>query len=95
MRRTIVLVALMFAAAPLAAQQQATAPEATPAVETAAPQAAPAAESKTPTLHVSRDQIDAQLQAEPKANRAAMDTSFWYTVAAVALGVIIALLLID
>lgn len=99
MRRSVFVAALVFAAAPLAAQEQATVtqPAAAPAVEAAAPAAPVQEEPRQPRLHVSTEQIDAQLRAEPAETRGREmnQRDFLYTVAAVALGVLIALLLID
>jgi hypothetical protein len=99
MRRSVFVAALVFAAAPLAAQEQASAtdPAGTPVIEAAAPAPAVQEEPRQPRLHVSTEQIDAQLRAEPREARSSEmnQRDFLYTVAAVALGVLIALLLID
>lgn len=83
---------LMLAASPAAAQQSVS--DAAPAVS------APVATSSAAVdahLFPSRDQVRQQV-AESEAKRADAppgSTSWWYTVAAVAVGVIIALLLLD
>jgi hypothetical protein len=100
MRRNLVIAALVMIAAPAAAQEQAAALAPVLAAATQAPVAAPAAESevastRTPTLQVTREQIDARLQADRYQGREMTQRDFLYTAAAVALGVIVALLLLD
>jgi hypothetical protein len=98
MRALLVLAAVACIALPASAQQQESAADTKP-VATAPTVAAPAQTAEAPaapTLLVSREQIDAQLKAEPAvAGERQMNSSFWYTAAAVALGVIVALLLLD
>lgn len=108
MRRSLVLAALLLAA-PLGAQEPAGAdqPDPAPAAQSvqAAPAAAPApasdqpeaAEPRRPSLHVSAEQIDAQLQADAReSDRQQIGSqSFWYLVAAIALGVLIAIVITD
>ena len=104
MRKVLVtFAALVLCAAPVYAQQgaePAAAAEQSDVVKAAAP--APAAqpaeqnETRTPTLAVSRDEIRARIAAdEPQASEQMGGQGFWWTVAAVAIGVIVALLLID
>jgi hypothetical protein len=95
MKKFLVLAAsLLLAAAPAAAQQDMES-GAAPVVT------APAAAAPTPSvdarLFPTRDQVRQQVaQAEARHARAPMGSSeWWYTVAAVALGVVIALLLLD
>jgi hypothetical protein len=96
MRRFVLFAGLILAAGPLAAQEQAVEAEPTPAAAVqVAPEAAAPAESRAPTLHVSRQQIDAQLKADAGERRAALPDNFVYTAAAVALGVIIAILILN
>jgi hypothetical protein len=97
MRFYTVLAALMIAAAPAAAQQKQALQSdvaSAPTTEQVTP-AEPKTESQAPSLYVSRDQIDAQLRAQQKTNSQMGQHDFLYVVAAVALGVIIAALLLD
>lgn len=94
MKKSLVLAAsLMLAASPAAAQQSVSdAPVVTaPAAVTAA---APAASAQ---LFPTRDEVRLRVaEAESKRAQAPIGSQgWWYTVAAVALGVIIALLLLD
>jgi hypothetical protein len=93
MKKMLVLAAALLAAAPAAAQQSADASDA-PAVSVSAP-AAPSAAA--PSIYVSRDEIRQKVvAAESERGKAPVGSNdWWYTVAAVAVGVIIALLLID
>jgi len=93
MRHYMVLAALVLAAAsPAAAQQRQSAPLQEPAPVAAV---APAKEeAQTPTLYVSRAQIDAQLEATRRPN-AMGEHDFLYIAAAVAVGVIVAALLLN
>ncbi len=100
MKKFLVLAAaLLLAAAPAAAQQSVS--DAAPtvsapvaAVQAAATAPAPAADAQ---LFPTRDEVRQRVAvAEAKRAQAPMGSSdWWYTVAAVALGVIIALLLLD
>lgn len=78
--------ALLVAAAPATAQQ---------AVEAPGPQQntqQPAAETRTPTVHVTRAEVKQAVQAnEERLNRAQVtSTNWWWLVAAIAVGVIVA-----
>lgn len=92
MKKALVLAAaLALAATPAAAQES--------AVSTAPVQhqSAVAVSAPAPSLFVSRDEIRQRVAAN-EAERAGAQvgsSNWWYTVAAVAVGVIIALLLID
>lgn len=95
MRKALLLAAaLVLCSAPARAQQSQAlqAPTPTPATQVAEKPVAP-------SLHVSREQIDErvrQMEAERAGKNEQMGSrGWWYTVAAVAVGVIIALLLID
>src|SRR5688500_7301704 len=99
MKKLLVLAAaLLLAAAPAAAQQTAEAPAGDEAVVEQLSQT-PSAASQTlaPSLVVSREEIQARvLAAEEERNSAQIGgQSFWYLVAAIALGVLVALLLVD
>jgi hypothetical protein len=96
MRRYAVLAALVLAAAPVAAQQKQSLQEPLP---TAAPvvQAETPAEPRTPTLNVSREQIDAQLKVDQVEQGSSQmnQRDFLYLVAAIAIGIIIAAVVLD
>lgn len=96
MKKYLVLAAsLMLAASPAAAQQSTSdAPAVVTAPAAAAVTTAPSAEAQ---LFPTRDEVRQRVaEAEAKHARAPMGSQdWWYTVAAVALGVIIALLLLD
>jgi hypothetical protein len=94
MRRYAVLAALVLAAAPAAAQQKQALQEPLPV--TPAPQIEAPAAPVAPTLTVTREQIDAQLRAEDQVNQAQMNQrDFLYLVAAIAIGIIIAAVVLD
>ena len=64
--------------------------------ETAPVTTAPAAETAAPSLFVSQEEIRQRVAAaEAEREGAQMSTSFWYMVAAIALGIIIASLLLS
>jgi len=92
MKKVLVLAAaLSLAAAPAAAQEAASpadAPQARRAVVSAA---------ASPSIFVSRDEIRQRVAAAEaeRENAQVGSSNWWYTVAAIAVGVIIALLLID
>jgi hypothetical protein len=92
MKKVLVLAgALALVAAPAAAQEAAS-----PAVAVQA-QSAVVSTAVSPSIYVSQDEIRQRVAAsEAEREGAQMGSSnWWYTVAAVAVGVIIALLLID
>ena len=95
MRLPVVVAAVMLAAAPAAAQQQSSLAEPAPAREATA--TAPLkAEPLPAALQVSRDQIDARLEESGVAEARQQSTSsFLYLAAAIAVGVIVALLILD
>ncbi|HEX8395515.1 MAG TPA: hypothetical protein VF665_24400 [Longimicrobium sp.] len=93
MKKFLVLAAsLLLAATPAAAQQSVS--DAAPTVAAPVVTAAPAVEAQ---LFPTRDEVRQRVAAaEARRAHAPMGSSdWWYTVAAVALGVIIALLLLD
>lgn len=86
---------LALSATPAAAQQLEKSPFAV-AQEIAAEVQASAAE--TPSLRTTPEQIDATIRAvaeERAQGRQQIGSNFWYTVAAIALGIIIASLLLN
>ncbi|HWK90039.1 MAG TPA: hypothetical protein VNP72_08580 [Longimicrobium sp.] len=93
MKKPLVLAAaLVLAATPAAAQQRAQAlPQAPARVEQAA------TPSAQPSIYVSQEEIRARVAANEAARSGEQvgSTSFWYLVAAIALGVIIASLLLN
>jgi len=94
MRKVLIPVAaLLLSAAPAVAQQAATQPEPTPAAQ-AEEQAAP----KTPALYPSTDEVRQQVRANEsrlaQENAPIGNRDWWYLVAAIAVGVIIAALLL-
>jgi uncharacterized lipoprotein YajG len=92
MKKLLVLAAAaLLSAAPAAAQQTMDAPaETTPAAT------APAAQTVAPSLFVSQDEIRQRVAAAEAQREGAQigSPSFWYLVAAIALGVIIASLVL-
>lgn len=96
MRKVLVLVAALTLCSVPATAQQSLQPA--PAQAPAA-QSAPAEHVTTPSLHVSREQIDARLRQMETAKNGDSEQvgsqSFWYLVAAIALGVLIAILIAD
>ena len=100
MKKLLVLAAAaLLAAAPAAAQQAVQSPSGDQAVveQVAAPQEN-AQQAPAPSIFVSRQEIQqrvAAMEAERNGESAQMNQSFWYMVAAIALGVVIALLLVD
>jgi uncharacterized lipoprotein YajG len=91
MKKLLVLAAaLALAATPAAAQQSASTANAVQA------QSAVVSTAAAPSIFVSQDEIRQRVAAaEAERGNAQMNSNFWYTVAAVALGVIIAFLLLD
>ena len=100
MKKLLVLAAAaLLAAAPAAAQQAAQSPSGDVAVveQVAAPQQE-TQQTSAPSIFVSREEIRqrvAAMEAERNGESAQMNQSFWYLVAAIALGVLVALLLAD
>ncbi|HEX2210916.1 MAG TPA: hypothetical protein VHG93_24745 [Longimicrobium sp.] len=99
MKKLLVLAAAALLAAAPAAAQQAQLPSGDQAAvveQVATPQETQQA-PVTPSIHVSREQIQQRVAAmEGERNGTAqMNQSFWYLVAAIALGVLVALLLVD
>jgi curli biogenesis system outer membrane secretion channel CsgG len=92
MNKLIVPVAAaLLAVSPAAAQQALEAPQSpSPAQQTQVQQ--PAQESRTPTVHVSRDEVRQRVQAneERLSNAQVTNTNWWWLVAAIAVGVIVA-----
>jgi uncharacterized lipoprotein YajG len=93
MKKLLVLAAAaLLSAAPAAAQQAMDAPaETTPATT------APAVQTVAPSLLVTQDEIRQRVAAAEAQREGAQvgSTSFWYMVAAIALGIIIASLLLN
>ncbi|HEX8213829.1 MAG TPA: hypothetical protein VF584_26920 [Longimicrobium sp.] len=102
MRKVIWTAAVLaLCAAPSAAQQIEKSPF-TPAPaaaqQVAEPKKEPASEDATASLRVTPEQADATIRAvaqERNGKQQQLGTNFWYTVAAVAIGVILAMLLLD
>jgi uncharacterized protein YcfL len=96
MKKLLVLAAAaLLAAAPAAAQESPSGDQAV--VEQVSVQQE-AQEAAAPSIFVSRTEIQqrvAAMEAERNGESAQMNQSFWYLVAAIALGVLIALLLAD
>ncbi|MBD0321575.1 MAG: hypothetical protein ICV87_14660 [Gemmatimonadetes bacterium] len=103
MRKVIWTAAVLaLCAAPAAAQQIEKSPfTSAPAREQAdlpAPKDEPAQQERTPSLRVTPQQLDETIRAvaeERGQGRQQIGSNFWYTVAAIALGIIIASLLLD
>jgi uncharacterized lipoprotein YajG len=97
MKKLFVLAAAaLLAAAPAAAQQSPSGDQAV--VEQVATVQQQAQDAAAPSIFVSRTEIQqrvAALEAERNGESAQMNQSFWYLVAAIALGVLVALLLAD
>jgi hypothetical protein len=91
MKKALVLAAALALAAAPAAAQEAASPTAS-VQQSAAASAAPA-----PSIFVSPDEIRQRVAAAEAEREGAQigSTSWWYTVLAVALGVVIAVLLLD
>ena len=96
MKKLLVMAAALLLAAPAAAQQAAQSPGDEPAVQqmVTAEQNAQQ-QAATPSIFVSRQEVAQRVAAmEAERNGAQLgSSSFWYMVAAVALGVLIALLI--
>ena len=94
MKKALVLAAaLTLAATPAVAQQSAQSPSGdAPAVQSAV-----ATPSAAPTIWVSQDEIRQRVAAAEaeRENAQIGSSSWWYMVAAIALGVLIALLILD
>ena len=93
MKKLLVLAAAaLLSAAPAAAQQAAEA-----AAETAPTTTAPAAQTVAPSLLVTQDEIRQRVAAAEAQREGAQvgGANFWYMVAAIALGIIIASLLLS
>jgi Spy/CpxP family protein refolding chaperone len=100
MKKLLVLAAAaLLAAVPAAAQQVESPAGDQPAVQqVATAQEDAQQQAATPSIFVSREQIQqrvAAMEAERNGESAQMNQSFWYLVAAIALGVLVALLLAD
>ena len=99
MKKLLVLAAAaLLAAVPAAAQQVESPAGDQPAVQQLATVQQAAQEAATPSIFVSRQEIQqrvAAMEAERNGESAQMNQSFWYLVAAIALGVLVALLLVD
>ena len=91
MKKALVFAAaLALAATPAAAQQAAPSQAPVQAASVVAPSAA------APSIWVSQEEIRQRVAAaEAERETAQMGNNFWYTVLAVALGVIVAALLLD
>jgi uncharacterized lipoprotein YajG len=92
MKKALVLAAALALAATPAAAQEARSP--TAAVQA---QSAVVSNAVSPSIWVSQDEIRQRVAAAEAEREGAQvgSSNWWYTVAAVALGVVIALLLID
>lgn len=99
MKKLLVLAAAaLLAAAPAAAQQVESPAGDQPAVQQVAAPQEDSREQAAPSVFVSREQIQqrvAAMEAERNGESAQMNQSFWYLVAAIALGVLVALLLVE
>ncbi len=100
MKKLLVLAAaVLLAAAPAAAQQAQSANSDQAVVEQVTTVQQDAQQQPvTPSIFVSRQEIQqrvAAMEAERNGESVQMNQSFWYLVAAIALGVLIALLLAD
>ncbi|HEX5869021.1 MAG TPA: hypothetical protein VFY65_01325 [Longimicrobium sp.] len=98
MKKLLVLAAAaLLAAAPAAAQEASQSPSGDQAIveQVASPQED--TQAAAPSIFVSREAIQQRVAAmEAERNGTAqMNQSFWYLVAAIALGVLVALLLVD
>jgi uncharacterized lipoprotein YajG len=99
MKKLLVLAAAALLAAAPAAAQQAQAPSDQAVIEQVTTVQQDAQQQPvTPSIFVSRQEIQqrvAAMEAERNGESVQMNQSFWYLVAAIALGVLIALLLAD
>ena len=101
MKKLLVLAAAaLLAAVPTTAQQAAQSPSGDQAVveQVATVQEVAQQAPVTPSIFVTRAEIQqrvAAMEAERNGESVQMNQSFWYLVAAIALGVLIALLLAD
>lgn len=98
MRKVIWTAAVLaLCAAPAAAQQIEKSPFTAPA-DVVVPKDEPAQQETKPSLRVSQQQMDETIRAvaeERGQSRQQLGSNFWYTVAAIALGIIIASLLLN
>lgn len=92
MKKLLVVAAALALAATPAAAQEAASP-----VDGVQAQSAVVSSAASPSIFVSQDEIRQRVAAAEAEREGAQvgSSNWWYTVAAVALGVIIALLLID
>ncbi|HEV3050364.1 MAG TPA: hypothetical protein VGX50_08660 [Longimicrobium sp.] len=99
MKKLLVLAAAVLLAAAPAAAQQAQAPSDQAVIDQVTTVQQDAQQQPaTPSIFVSRQEIQqrvAAMEAERNGESVQMNQSFWYLVAAIALGVLIALLLAD
>ena len=99
MRKVIWTAAVLaLCAAPAAAQQIEKSPFTSAPADAAAPRDEPAQQETKPSLLVSQQQMDETIRAvaeERGQSRQQLGSNFWYTVAAIALGIIIASLLLN
>ena len=99
MKKLLVLAAAALLAAVPATAQQVESPSGDQAVtEQVAGVQQQAQQAAAPSIFVSRQEIQqrvAAMEAERNGESAQMNQSFWYLVAAIALGVLVALLLAD
>ena len=98
MKKLLVMAAALLLAAPAAAQQAAQSPGDEPAVQQViAAEQDGQQQAATPSIFVSRQEIQQRVAAmEAERNGEQIGSSnFWYMVAAIALGVLIALLIFE
>jgi curli biogenesis system outer membrane secretion channel CsgG len=94
MKKLLVMAAALLLAAPAAAAQQAAQ---SPGDEPAVQQMVTQQQAATPSIFVSRQEIQQRVAAMESERRGEQigSSSFWYLVAAVALGVLIAVLIAE
>lgn len=100
MRKVLLLLAMIVTmAAPAFAQQAEMAAIPSPEARPAAAAQAPAAATTAPTIHVERAEIREQVRLAEEGRETRQDgpnsTRWWWLVAAVAVGVVVAAVLID
>ena len=99
MRKVIWTAAVLaLCAAPAAAQQIEKSPFTSAPADVAVAKDEPAQQEAKPSLLVSQQQMDETIRAvaeERGQSRQQLGSNFWYTVAAIALGIIIASLLLN